>query len=321
MAAQHGLIRRRQALEAGLSVDELRRLLRAGRWIPVRRGVYADGQHWAELDEWTGRPLLEVHAAHLSLRCPHVMSHESAALLQGLSVLRGDLPLVHVTLQAGTGARTEYAIKHHIAPFRDEQVIVAQGIPCLEPARTAADIAREHGRDRGVVACDAVLRLGKETKDLVAVRTQMRNWPGVTAVDEAIELADAGAESVGESLARCLVHDSGIGRPQTQFEVSDGSRRAICDLRVDRHVIEFDGRVKYLDRSQGGVASQDPASALWEEKLRQDFVCGFKLGMSRLVWADFWGARRWPAIQRLRREYDDTVARFGTDTSDLPGAM
>ena len=60
-----------------------------------------------------------------------------------------------------------------------------------------------------------------------------------------------------------------------------------------------------------------PEQVLDDEKDRQDFVCGFKLGMSRIVWADYWGARRELALRRFEREYLDTCARFGTSIEDL----
>ena len=143
----------------------------------------------------------------------------------------------------------------------------------------------------------------------------MTGWPYSTLVREVVDLADPGAENAGESAARSLVHELGIGRPQTQFGLTDGGRTVWCDLRVGRHVFEFDGRVKYLSRAAGGVAA-DPTAALWAEKRRQDFVCGFKLGMSRIVYADLRDGRA-AARVRLRREYDDTVARFGTSIDDL----
>jgi len=39
--------------------------------------------------------------------------------------------------------------------------------------------------------------------------------------------------------------------------------------------------------------------------------------MSRIVWDDLWGLRRERTKIRLRREYAATVARYGTDISDL----
>jgi hypothetical protein len=86
---------------------------------------------------------------------------------------------------------------------------------------------------------------------------------------------------------------------------------------VGRHLVEFDGRTKYLRIENGGVAVVDPDRVVWEEKQRQDWLLGYRLGMSRLVWADYWGARRELAKERVRREYEATCAAYGTDISDL----
>jgi hypothetical protein len=110
-----------------------------------------------------------------------------------------------------------------------------------------------------------------------------------------------------------VVLDLGIGRPQTQFGLSDGSRTVWCDLRVGRHVFEFDGRLKY---AHGNPADLDPAEVVWKEKLRQDFITGFKLGVSRITTEDCGPGRR-AALARLAREYADTCRRFGTTIDDL----
>jgi hypothetical protein len=59
-----------------------------------------------------------------------------------------------------------------------------------------------------------------------------------------------------------------------------------------------------------------PDEALWNETKRQDFITGFKLGVSRITAADR-RAGQAAARQRLRREYADSCARFGTDIADL----
>jgi len=145
----------------------------------------------------------------------------------------------------------------------------------------------------------------------------MKNWPNVTVVRAARHLADPGAESVGETLARLLVTELGLGRPETQFGLTDGTRTVWCDLRIGRQLFEFDGKLKYLPPQEGGVATRDPGEVLWSEKQRQDWVCGFKLGMSRIVWDDLWGDRRRLALARLARECADTAARFGKSIDDL----
>ena len=145
----------------------------------------------------------------------------------------------------------------------------------------------------------------------------MTSWPYVTVVREAVELSDPDTDSVGETLTRELVTELGFGRPQTQFGLSAGGRTAWCDLRLGRHLFEFDGKVKYQRVDEGGFALATVEEIVWREKQRQDWVCGFKLGMSRVVWDDLFGPARERARERLRREYLDTCRRFGESVDDL----
>lgn len=307
---------RRQALNEGVSVVQIDDWARRGHWVSVRRGVYSTAEFWASLEERRERPLYLSRAASLAMHKAHVRSHDSAALELGMQILKPDPLLVHVTRPGVVGSRTEHGVKHHKAPYRLDQVVEVDGWPVLDAARTAADIAREHGFVRGVVAFDSALRDGATRRDLVRAIEPMRCWPGVTQVRAAEDLADGRSANVAESLGKILVTELGFGRPEPQFGLSDGTREVWCDLRLGRHFFEIDGAVKYVPVSDGGYAA-DPGRALWEEKLRQDFVTGFKTGMSRIVWTDFWGERRQQALQRLRREYLDTVARFGESIADL----
>jgi hypothetical protein len=251
------------------------------------------------------------------LHTPHVISHDSAAVLLGLPTLRQPRPLVHVTRLGSPRATTRDGIKRHQSPILDEYVVQRDGLRVLGLARTAVDIAREHGLVHGVTAIDAARQLGVEPAELWSVTEQMWHWPNVITARRAIERSNGGAESLGETLARLLLEELGLGPIQTQFEISDGARSARVDLRVGRHLFEFDGRLKYLRPHRGGVAVQDPERVVWEEKKRQDWLLGYHLGMSRLVWADFWGRARVEALARVAREYQLTCARFGTSIDDL----
>ncbi len=317
LARNRGLITRREALAAGLAPGQVDRLVRSGAWVAVRRGVYAERELWESLDRHRERPRCFDRAASLSMVTPHVMSHTSAALELGLDVLLPDPRFTHITRPGVLGSRTRCGVKHHKAVYHPSQVEVVDGRPMLDRARTAVDIAREHGLQHGVVACDSALRAGVPRARLERAYAPMRNWPGVTAARAAVELADAGAESVGESLARLLVWELGIGRPQTQFGLTDGHRTVWCDLRVGRHVFEFDGRVKYLPADRGGVGVLPPEEVVWREKQRQDWLAGLGLGVSRIVWDDLWGAARRRTRERLLREYDATVQRTGASIDDL----
>jgi hypothetical protein len=145
----------------------------------------------------------------------------------------------------------------------------------------------------------------------------MWHWPRVTIVDSAIESSDPGAESLGETLTRIVLKEIGLAPIETQFELRDGTRSARCDLRVGRHLFEFDGLVKLQPPERGGLADRPPEEVVADEKRRQDWVCGFQLGMSRVTWPELWGQQRELTKQRLLREYEATTARYGTAIDDL----
>lgn len=309
---EHGLITRATATSAGLDDGDLRRLVREGYLVHLRRGVYVDADHWAELDAYRERPLLRARAAQLCLRCDHVLSHDSAALALGLGSPDPVRSLVHVTRPKVHGDAVRAGVKHHLAPYTTDQVRVVDGLRVLDVARTALDMAREHGLVAGVACCDAALRAGVTRADLAEARARMWCWPGSRLMDQALDLADAGAESWLESEVRVFVTGLGLGRPQTQFGLTDGGRTVWCDMRIGRHIFEADGHLKYLPDDLAGRSADE---VLWAEKGRQDFITGFKLGVSRITSDD----RRHPAQarRRLLREYADTCSRFGTDIADL----
>jgi hypothetical protein len=317
MAAQHGLVTRRQAVAAGMVPERLDRLVRSGDLVIVRRGVYAESAFVATLTTYRDQRLLADRAAGLRISRPHERSHDSAAHELDLPILRPGTPMTHVTRPGVVGSHLRHGVKHHLAPYVAERVVEIDGIRLLGPARTAVDIAREHGLRAGVVAIDSARRMGSSVAELDAEVALMTSWPYVTVVREAVELSDPDTDSVGETLTRELVTELGFGRPQTQFGLSAGGRTAWCDLRLGRHLFEFDGKVKYQRVDEGGFALATVEEIVWREKQRQDWVCGFKLGMSRVVWDDLFGPARERARERLRREYLDTCRRFGESVDDL----
>ena len=306
MAHQHGLILRRQVLAAGMTVQEVAALVRSGEWVVVRRGVYTTRAHWESLDPYVGRPRLQVWAATLTMRMPHFLSHDSAAYLHDLAILEATPRLVHITRVGALGGRTRHGVKHHKAPVRTDEIVFVDDHPVLDVPRTVADIGREHGLRHAIVAANSALRAGVSVRDLRAAVEPMRHWPPVTVPRLAAEWAEPRCESPGEDLTMLMLKQLGVGLVQPQFGLEERGRVAWVDFRVGRHLIEFDGHLKY----------DDPA-VLWEEKKRQDWLCGFKLGMSRLTWTDV-QPDRWEATQeRLLRDICDTRARFGDSIDDL----
>ncbi|MFI5624710.1 type IV toxin-antitoxin system AbiEi family antitoxin domain-containing protein [Nocardioides sp. NPDC051685] len=317
MAANHGLITRNQALAAGLDLDTLYRYVKNGSWTVVCRGVYAERTYVESITLPTERRRLRDRAACAAITVPFVRSHETAALELEMGILLPTKPQTHVTRQPVVGTHNKWGVKHHLAPYSEDQVVQANGFDVLGLARTAIDIAREHGRPYGVVAVDSARRMGASVNELWAVLGQMKHWPNRRLAREAIELSYAGAESVGESLTRDVLEEIGLTGIETQFEITDGVRTARFDLRVGRHIFEFDGRSKYVPVADGGLALRSVDDILAEEKTRQDWAHGFHLGMSRIEWDDLFGRNRIYLKDRLAREYLATCRAFGTDISDL----
>ena len=313
-----GVISRQDAVRCGYRERELKtRTGHGGDWVVVRRGWYAEREVWDRLDV-DGRYLLQARAAAHAMRADAVLSHTSAAAVLGMPLRPRWRELVHVTRPGVRGSRTEGGVKHHLAAF-DERDLLPRGeetgpvLAVTGLARTAVDVARELGFEDGLVACDAALRLGAARSDMVEALDRMRSWPHVTRARAAARLADAGAQTIGETVLRIIVLELDIGVPETQFVVREGDRWAAVDLRVGRHLFEFDGRVKYVERERGGVADRPLGQVVWDEKRREDWLRAADggYGMSRVVWEELWGRARVALKRRLLAEYAETVRRFG----------
>jgi hypothetical protein len=312
MAGNHGLITRSKALDCGLSSLDIRHLVRTGAWIVVRRGVYADAQVWDDLDEHVGRHRLRTRAALATMRRGWVVSHDSAAHEQAMEILNPPDPHVHITRPGTTGAWSKFGVKHHLARFGEHQVVDVDGLAVLDLARTAVDIAREHGTPYGEIACDSAMRMGVSRADLDIAVAPMLFWPYSRRARDAIAFADPGTESVLETLGRILVEALGIGEVDVQFPVALEDGRVVWgDIRVGCHIFEAHGKVKYLSVEQGGLASRDATEVVWAEKRRERQLHQQGLGTSSIVFADYWNPDRKQVLRRMREEYDDTVARFG----------
>jgi hypothetical protein len=247
------------------------------------------------------------------MRRDWVASHDSSAHEHGLPILEAPDPHVHITRPGFTGAWTKNGVKHHLARFSPEQVVEFEGIRGLDLARTAVDIAREHGTPYGEIACDAALRRGATRSQLAAAVAPMDHWPYVERTRSAVAFADPGAESLVESLGRILVAALGIQDMETQFPAMLEDGRVVWgDIRIGCHLFECDGKAKYRPVADGGLAERTASEVVWEEKKRERALHRIGLGTSRIIFEDYWNPRRDVVLARMRAEYDDTVALFGS---------
>lgn len=308
-----GVLTRTQLLDLGVAPGEIQRLVRCGHLVRLRRGAYTTAQIWQEADEYVGRPLLHARAAVALMRRGWVLSHESGAYEHGLEILRPPEQNVHVTRPGWTNAWTENGVKHHLARYREDQVVQPGRYPVHDLARIAVDIGREHGDLHGLVACDSAMRRGVRKEELVEAAEVMKQWPGGRAARSSAAAADGGAATVLESLARHLVREAGIGEPETQFPVRTSEGIRWSDLRVGNHIIESDGRVKVTPTTAGGVAIRPASEVLFEERKRERLVKDRGLVVSRLYWDDHWGSRRTAALRKLQADHEESVRLYGAE--------
>ena len=221
---------------------------------------------------------------------------------------------MHITRPGSTNAWTEYGVNATSRGYREEQVSRIDGLDVLDLARTAVDIAREHGEPYGEIACDAAMRPGVTRSALEDACAIMMHWPHHRRTERAVAFARPEAANLAETMMRILVEELGLGETDPQFPVRlDSGRVAWGDMRVDRHIFEFFGEIKLRPPEAGGVA-QAPAFEVVRDAKRRDIELGHQgLGISHVMWADLWGTQRAAAKKRLRTEYDDTVRRFGTE--------
>lgn len=307
---QGGVFTRRQALAVGYTDTEIRSFTRRdGPWVVVRRGAYSEREVWDSADKHDGHLRLKDRGAHLQMTLPHLMSHDSAARLQGLPMLRPEEQLVHVTRFGVGGSRTSRGVKHHLTRLGLLTAANVDGVRTTGLARTALDLAREHGALTGTMAVDAARRRGVGLDELENELLLMRCWPNVTEARAAVEVSDPGAQTPGETLLRLLLLELDLGPIICQFPVWVGRRLYWVDVLVGPHAFEFDGFVKFTR----GALDRDPGQTAWDEKMRQDELNRAGLGVSRAIWGQLLGASRRQTGRRLEQEWRTTAARLGTD--------
>ena len=233
VAAQHGVIGRRQALELGFSDTRIRRRVGSGAWIALRPGVYSPA---VVADSWRRRLM----GACVAGGPGAVASHRAAGELWGLDACR---EVTEITL-AGTGKRTMRGVTVHRArslPTVDRGE--REGIPVTRPGRTLIDLAAVLGAQELEAAADSAFRQRLVTPGYPARRLDGLGGNGRGGVAGLRELvADRvhcrPADSRRENDVLRLLVAAGLPRPVRQFPF-EGMRfdLAYPALGID---IEFD---------------------------------------------------------------------------------
>lgn len=233
---------------------ELKRFQRAaetGYLIEAAPSVFARMAYWRDLRP--ARRMCHVMSALQTLHPALVFAGPSAAVAWGMAVSNRYLDKVWVATSRKAHAR-ELDYRRSIIVSGVEPV--ARGGLNLTPlARTAGDCLRIMGFRAGLAVADSSLRLTGMSKEALAqsIADQCERMAGSKRMRAVMALADARAESGGESIARATMLELGLAMPDLQHcfgdPLSSGEKYRVdfaWSVAQDRYIVgELDGFEKY----------------------------------------------------------------------------
>lgn len=268
---QAGVVTRRQALDAGMSVGAIRARVRFGRWRRVHLGVYATftGSLTREAQLW---------AAVLAAGPGAQLSHESAAEINRLTDRRS--PVIHVSIPASRRAIAPEGVKIHLSCNLVVGWRFARGVPphtfaeetIVDLVNAASDLDDVIAHITGGFAKSRVSE--GRLREVAAARKRLR-WRG--ELDEIIVAAAGGAHSVLEyRYDRDVERAHGLpsAAKQVTFTKPDGSR-GYRDRYYQRYqlVVELDGKQYHPAEHKGRDQDRDnDAAATVGSTLRYGWV-------------------------------------------------
>ncbi|WP_431943145.1 type IV toxin-antitoxin system AbiEi family antitoxin domain-containing protein [Micromonospora marina] len=253
-ATQGGFVTAGQALRLGVGREQIRYLVRSGRWTRVSRGCYLPSP--AGPAPVSFRRAM-IRAAIASIGPGAVAVLDTAAELHGIAGLP-PTAAIHVPVpphRPHVQRRAEPSLTVHQLTLGDADVCRADGVPVTTPARTVADV---------------LLRA--------------RRYPAVCVLDSALDQgilaeADGRAQSPLETRARLRCVDGGVPPEVLQLPVrdDDGYLLGIGDLawRGARLIAEADGRAPHLT-----------PEAVYADRFRQNRLVNAGWRILRFTWSD-----------------------------------
>src|SRR4051794_6603294 len=163
--------------------------------------------------------VLRAHAAALLVDGGVVGGHAAAAVHGADCAPRG-APVELVVGPRRLRSRPGLRVRQDV--LRPDEVVVVDGLSVTSPIRTAYDLVRAECFVEGVVALDALARVGRFPAEKVLDHVGARMRPrGHRRLAPAVAAADPGADSPPETRLRLSLVAHGVPRPKVQYEVTD----------------------------------------------------------------------------------------------------
>ncbi len=269
-ANQGGVVRRDQALMAGLTRHQIDGRVRSGQWIPVARGGY----RLIDLTEAT-----DIVRAAVAVLPSAVVSHFSAARIHKMSFA----PIDHasVTVHSRTTHRFSGVQVFRCLDMRDRHITTWQGLPMTTLERTVVDLASVVSERRLAVIVDDLLA-GRRTTlhqlDEVLRDVARRGKPGVRAM-RGVLMARSDSEDQQtrlETIGMRVLRDGGLPSFEAEYPIPwRPDRRFDVAFATARLAIEWDS---FRWHSQERVFQSD------RERDREALEHGWRV--LRFTWRD-----------------------------------
>ncbi len=240
-ARQHGVVARRQLLEAGAGPRAIELRLERGRLHSIHAGVYAVGHSLLSLK---GRWM----AAVLAGGARAVLSHRSAAALWEIRPFAGARVAVIVWPRRHPRALLDF----HGIPVPDDEVTEVDGIPTTAPARTLFDLASVLGLtalERAIDQAEIRRLFGLlSLEDLLDRHPGARGSRALKAILAAKRIGVDVARSELEERFLAFLDKHKLSRPRVNMLVETpggGHLEVDCAWPDQRLVVELDGHATH----------------------------------------------------------------------------
>ena len=272
---QWGLVSRRQALNAGVSIGTIDRRLRSGDWEPMGVAVY---RLPGVPQSWEQRAL----AACLQSEPFGALSHRSAGRVWRLDGLSRVAPEpIELVVPRGHELLAEVKVRW----TRRFERGVYRSLPVTPLSRTLIDLAAVLTETELEMALDSGLRFGPRA--LKSLQSKLAELPrkgrrGVDVLRELLSAYDGTLDSALEILVRKLLWAAGLPKPVVHFNVWH-QRRWIANVDFawpkQRLVVQAHGlkyhlnarrmRIDHWQNTQLVAAGWHPLTTTWKQVTEQ----------------------------------------------------
>lgn len=267
-AANHGVATRAQLVLGGLSAHAVDHMVRGGRLIVLRRGLYQIGplpaNGWAEA------------AAVLGCGPDGRLSHSSAATKHDLLASGPTHRSVEVTVPRNRRPRIPGVRIHRARDLWPDEVTTIEGLPVTTPARTLLDIGDTLRAREVEQALATALRRRLVTKDeMRAMVDRHPRHPGAAILRRLLD------DEAGPSFTRSEAEERLL-----EITRSAGLRRPELNVTVLGHEVDFLWRSERVIAEADGYAFHASERSFAADRRRDAELTAAGYRALRFTWED-----------------------------------